>query len=1045
MNPVQSASLAQLRGAIRSAALRDEGRSVQYLVKEAKGTLGQAARREALERARSLVERCRAAGHRTGTLDAFLLEFGLANDEGVTLLCLAEALLRIPDERTADALIAEKVRSGDWSAHIGHSHSLFVNVSVWGLMLTGRLVTPPADAQANPQAWLRRLASRLGEPVVRAAVAQAMRILGGQYVLGRTLGEALRRGRSLAEAPVSGFSYDMLGEAARTYADAERYFQAYADAIETLGQAEPSAPSGAAEGVSVKLSALHPRFEQRQRRRVLGELAPKLKALALQAKRHGLQFTLDAEEAARLELNLDLFEGLAQDPDLADWPGLGFVLQAYQKRAPSVADWLVALAARTGHRFAVRLVKGAYWDAEVKRAQELGLPDYPVFTRKAHTDLCYEVCAARLLAAPEAIFPQFATHNAHTLSTILQLAQQGADFEFQRLHGMGQLLYAELREAVRLRVYAPVGSHRDLLPYLVRRLLENGANSSFVNRFLDREAPVHELVRDPLQSAVAEGGTRHPKIPAPPNLYRHAGEERANAKGCDLDDPAELDALVSVMGEASQRPHRAGPIVGGALRQAEGIPVFNPADRRRRLGTVAPSTDSDIEAALERAATAHPAWDDRGGAERAAVLTRAADLLESRCAALMGLIVAEAGRTVADALAEVREAVDFCRYYGLQAKQGFDRPKELPGPTGEANQLSLHGRGTFLCISPWNFPLAIFTGQAAAALAAGNSVVAKPAEQTGLVAAAATRLLHEAGVPENALHLLPGDGRVGDTLVGDLRVAGVAFTGSTATARTINRRLAERTGPITPLIAETGGQNAMLVDTTALPEQVVDDVIASAFHSAGQRCSALRILCLQEEIADDVLRMLAGAMQALIIGDPSDPATDVGPVIDARAVEALEAHVAALDRGARRIAACELPADCRHGTFFAPCAFEIDAVGELQEEVFGPVLHVVRYPRSNLGALIEDINRTGYGLTLGVHSRMDGFADEAFAKALAGNVYVNRNMVGAVVGVNPFGGRGLSGTGPQAGGPHYLLRFAAERTRTDNLAAKGGNADLMNL
>ena len=610
---------------------------------------------------------------------------------------------------------------------------------------------------------------------------------------------------------------------------------------------------------------------------------------------------------------------------------------------------------------------------------------------------------------------------------------------------MGQLLYAELRETVRLRVYAPVGSHRDLLPYLVRRLLENGANSSFVNRFLDREAPVHELVRDPLESAVAEGGARHPKIPAPPNLYRHAEEERTNAKGCDLDDPGELEALTGAMDEASQRPHHAGPIVGGALRHADGVPVFSPADRRRQLGTVAPSTDSDIDTALERALKAQPAWDARGGAERGAMLTRAGDLLEAHCAELMGLIVAEAGRTVADALAEVREAVDFCRYYGLQAKQGFASPKDLPGPTGEANQLSLHGRGTFLCISPWNFPLAIFSGQAAAALAAGNSVVAKPAEQTGLIAAAATKLLHEAGVPVDALHLLPGAGQVGDALVGDLRVAGVAFTGSTATALTINRRLAERAGPITPLIAETGGQNAMLVDSTALPEQVVDDVIASAFHSAGQRCSALRILCLQEEIADDVLTMLAGAMQALVIGDPSDPATDVGPVIDAYALESLEAHVAALDRGARRIAACELPAECRHGTFLAPCAFEIDAVGQLQEEVFGPVLHVVRYPRSHLDALIEDLNRTGYGLTLGVHSRMDGFADEAFAKALAGNVYVNRNMVGAVVGVNPFGGRGLSGTGPKAGGPHYLLRFAAERTRTDNLAAKGGNADLMNL
>ena len=1047
MDRLESASLTQLRGAIRGASLLDESHAVRNLVREAgRGPLNRAGRREALERARALVERCRAAGHRAGTLDAFLAEFGLSNDEGVTLMCLAEALLRVPDERTADALIAEKVRAGEWSAHLGESPSLFVNVSVWGLMLTGHLVTPPTDAEANPQAWLRRLAGRLGEPVVRAAITQAMRILGGQYVLGRTLGEALRRARSLAEPSVTGFSYDMLGEGARTFADAARHFEAYADAIDTLGEAGARTKPEEADGVSVKLSALHPRFEERQRGRVLGELAPKLKALALKARRHGLQFTLDAEEASRLELNLDLFEGLARDPDLAGWPGLGFVLQAYQKRAPLVVDWLVRLAGRTGCTFTVRLVKGAYWDAEIKRAQELGLSDYPVFTRKTHTDLCYEVCAARLLAAPDAVLPQFATHNAHTLSTVLQLAQEVSGFEFQRLHGMGRLLYAELSEAVRLRVYAPVGSHRDLLPYLVRRLLENGANSSFVNRFLDRKAPVDELVRDPLQSAVADGGARHPKIPAPPDLYRHAGEERGNAKGYDLDDPAKLETLVGAVGEAWRRPHRAGPIVGGTLRHADGVSVFSPADRRRRLGTVAHSTDADIDAALQCATEAQPAWDERGGAERAAVLRRAADLLESHCAELMGLIVAEAGRTVADALAEVREAVDFCRYYGLQAQLGFDSPKELPGPTGETNRLSLHGRGTFVCISPWNFPLAIFIGQTAAALAAGNSVVAKPAEQTGLIAAAATRLLHEAGVPERVLHLLPGDGaRVGDALVGDLRVAGVAFTGSTETAWAINRRLAGRAGPITPLIAETGGQNAMLVDSTALAEQVVDDVIASAFHSAGQRCSALRVLCLQEEIADEVLTMLRGAMQTLAIGDPSDPATDVGPVIDFSAVATLETHVAALNRNARRTAACELPRACRHGTFFAPCAFEIDAVGQLTEEVFGPVLHVVRYRRGNLETLMEELTRTGYGLTLGVHSRLDGFADDAFARTLAGNVYVNRNMIGAVVGVNPFGGRGLSGTGPKAGGPHYLLRFAVERTRTDNVAATGGNAKLMNL
>ncbi len=1052
-------SLDSLRAAIRQSHHADERECVQALTRAAEAGLGEAQRAAILHRSGRLVARCRAAGHRAGTLDAFLQEFGLSNREGVALMCLAEALLRVPDEATADALIAEKIRAGDWDAHLGKSVSAFVNASVWGLMLTGRLVTLEAETLTNTLDWVRRLVARLGEPVVRRAVLQAMRILGRQYVLGRSIEEALRRGRGLDD-PGARFSFDMLGEGARTFADAKRYFDAYSHAIEAIGRAQTEADAVGNDGISIKLSALHPRFEYAQRQRLATELAPAVQGLALRAKEHGLGFSIDAEEAARLEPTLDLFECLAQDPRLAGWHGLGFVLQAYQKRAPRVADWLIALGRATGRRLMVRLVKGAYWDTEIKYAQEQGVADYPVFTRKAHTDLCYEVCAAQLLAAGDAVFPQFATHNAHTVSLVMELAgqsgagtatslgQDGGGFELQRLHGMGQLLYAQLlREAEpQLRIYAPVGSHRDLLPYLVRRLLENGANSSFVNRFLDAKAPVDELVRDSLATVRAEDGPRHPHIPPPPDLYRHAGEDRANAAGIDLDDPRRLTELTGAAVAAANRSHRAGPIVDGEMRAGNAIPVRRPSDRQNVVGRVTEARAPDIDAALACAQAAQNRWNERGGGDRAAILERAAQLLEARRERLIGLLGAEAGRTLADALAEVREAVDFCRYYALQARQRFGKPMQLPGPTGERNDLSLHGRGVFACISPWNFPLAIFTGQVTAALAAGNSVVAKPAEQTPLVAAEAVRLLHEAGVPRNALHLLPGDGaRVGGPLVRDPRVAGVAFTGSMETASLISRQLAARHGPIAPLIAETGGQNVMLVDSTALREQVVDDVIVSAFQSAGQRCSALRVLYLQEEIADQVLAMLAGAMETLVIGDPLDPATDIGPVIDDQNRALLERHVAAMRRTARLVTECPLPPGCEGGSFFPPTVFEIDSIKRLEREVFGPVLHVVRFASAQLERVLEEIEQTGFGLTLGIHSRIDGFAREVYAKTRAGNVYINRNMIGAVVGVHPFGGRGLSGTGPKAGGPHYLLRFATERTRSDNIAAKGGNAELLAL
>lgn len=1074
-----NAEVARIRDAIRETSHADEPDCVRELLSCADRLLTAPEREAVVEQARELVRQCRVAGHRAGTLDAFLQEFGLSNREGVALMCLAEALLRVPDETTADTLIAEKIRAGNWDAHLGKSASPFVNASVWGLMLTGRLVTLDSDALNDTVDWMRRLVARLGEPVVRRAVLQAMRILGGQYVLGRSIDEAMRRGRALEE-PGTRFSFDMLGEGARTLVDAERYFNAYSHAIDAIGNARSGDDPIANDGISVKLSALHPRFEFAQRQRLEAELAPSARELALQAKRHKLGFSIDAEEAARLEPTLDLFETLAHDPALAGWNGLGFVLQAYQKRAPMVAEWLIALAQATGRRLMVRLVKGAYWDTEIKHAQEQGITDYPVFTRKAHTDLCYEVCAARLLGAPDAIFPQFASHNAHTVSLVMALAKaaspgrsttarpavSGVDeeqqratatgaslpescgFEFQRLHGMGQLLHTQLDRDVRppLRVYAPVGSHRDLLPYLVRRLLENGANSSFVNRFLDAKAPVEDLIEDTMAGVLAGDGLRHPDIPPPPDLYRQAGEDRTNAGGIDMDDPLGLARLQASAGDAASQSYRAGPIVDGTLRAGDKVPVCSPANRKITVGTVIETDSVSVDAALDSAATAQEHWDGRGGGDRAAVLERAADLLEANRERLIGLIGAEAGRTLADSLAEVREAIDFCRYYAMQARRRFATPLHLPGPTGERNDLSLHGRGVFACISPWNFPLAIFMGQVTAALAAGNGVAAKPAEQTPLVAAEAVRLLHAAGVPAELLHLLPGDGaRVGGLLTRDPRIAGVAFTGSMETATLINRQLAERDGPIVPLIAETGGQNVMLVDSTALPEQVVDDVIVSAFRSAGQRCSALRVLYLQEEIADGVLAMLAGAMQTLAIGDPLDPATDIGPVIDDDARALLHAHVATLQRSARRVAVCKLPRHCNAGSFFAPCVFEIDSIRRLAGEVFGPVLHVVRFAASALDQALAEIGETGFGLTLGIHSRIDGFARAVFEKTRAGNVYVNRNMIGAVVGVHPFGGRGLSGTGPKAGGPHYLLRFATERTRSENITAKGGNTELFAL
>jgi RHH-type proline utilization regulon transcriptional repressor/proline dehydrogenase/delta 1-pyrroline-5-carboxylate dehydrogenase len=1048
LNP---STLAERRARLRAAIYAPEEKVVEGLLESLSLSSGQ--RRRIVRRAADLVSASRGLADQRGTLDAFLQEFGLSNKEGVALMCLAEALLRVPDGETADKLIAEKIASGRWQDHQGQSESLFVNASTWALMLTGQVVDLDRDVTAEPGSWLKKLVSKTGEPIIRAAMMQAMRIMGGQYVMGRNIAEAISRADKWRKSqPNSRHSFDMLGEGARTDDDARRYFESYAQAIEALGRANKYDNVFESQAISVKFSALHPRYEYAHRGDVMAEMLPRILDLAKAAKSYNLGFSIDAEEARRLDISLDIFEALARAPELAGWPGLGLVIQAYQKRAPLVVDWVIELARDTGRHFMIRLVKGAYWDSEIKRAQEYGLSDYPVYTRKANTDLSYLVCAEKLLAATDVIFPQFATHNAHTVAAIAELAGDNRAFEFQRLHGMGELLYsqvfAQAGNDLKVRLYAPVGAHRDLLPYLVRRLLENGANSSFVNRFMDETVPVDDIVRDPVELVESAKSYRHTGIPLPLGMLRASGlaaTARDSGRGMDLTNPLEVEPLLAEMAAAMTNKWQAAPLVGGAELEGKAEAVLDPSDHTRKVGACVIADPAACDKALALAAQNQRQWDAVGGAARAEILEKAADLFEAETPHLMALIVREAGRTIPDALSEVREAVDFLRYYALQARAYFETPTPLPGPTGEKNELSLHGRGTFLCISPWNFPLAIFTGQVAAALAAGNAVLAKPAEQTPLVGAEAVRLMLKAGVPTGVLHLTPGDGKVGAALVADERVHGVAFTGSTETARAINRALAARGGPIATLIAETGGQNAMFVDTTALPEQVVDDVVSSAFISAGQRCSALRVLFLQDEVADKILEMLAGAMDRLTIGDPAKLNVDIGPVIDEEARAKLVAHAERMKKEAKLVHACDLSPSLSNGTFFAPHVFELKSLAPLEREVFGPILHVLRYKASDLDRMIDDIRKTGYGLTLGVHSRIEATADYIFNRLDVGNTYINRNMVGAVVGVQPFGGHGLSGTGPKAGGPHYLMRFASEKTRTVNTVATGGNAALFCL
>jgi RHH-type transcriptional regulator, proline utilization regulon repressor / proline dehydrogenase / delta 1-pyrroline-5-carboxylate dehydrogenase len=1040
--PTSPPSLESLRQAVRDHGEWSEQRAVTRLLHALELTGG--ARHRAVATAMALVEGARARRDERPFLDAFLQEFGLSNQEGIALMCIAEALLRIPDDATADRLIAEKLATGDWSSHAGKSESLFVNASTWGLMLTGGILELDPSIKTDTTGWMRKFTRKAGEPLVRLAVRRAMRIIGGEFVVGRSIEEALAR--SARESDVGLCSFDMLGEGARTQQDAQRYLESYEHAIDVIGAAAAGRPAEEVSSISIKLSALESRYSLLQHERVMQRLVPLVGALVRRAAALGIQLTIDAEEGDRLDLSLDVIEALAKDPDTRHWPGLGLAVQAYGKRALDVIDWVAAVARTYGRRMTVRLVKGAYWDTEIKRAQERGLDGYPVYTRKLTTDVSYLACVGRLFSHADVIYSQFATHNAHSIASVLELAPAGADYEFQRLHGMGRLLYAEaarqIKEFPRVRIYAPVGEHKDLLAYLVRRLLENGANTSFVNRFMDEQVPVAEIVRDPISEIERLESYAHARLPIPGELYA----DRRNSHGIDLGNPPEIDMLRKELSTRRATKPMAGPIINGVLLPGNTHAVTNPADRRDQVGHTRDATPDEIVTAFDASAAAQPAWNLLGGGARAAMLDKASDLLEANHAEFHELLVREAGKTIADAIAEVREAVDFCRYYALRARQQFAAPQRLEGPTGELNELSLHGRGVFACISPWNFPLAIFAGQVTAALAAGNTVVAKPAEPTPLIAARFVKLLHEAGVSPQAVHLVPARGRLfGEIAFAHAALAGVAMTGSTATALTINRSMAARGGAIVPLIAETGGLNAMIVDSTALPEQVVDDVVSSAFMSAGQRCSALRLLFLQDEIADQVLEMIAGAMDELIIGDPSDLKTDLGPVITATAADGLAQHVTRMRKEARIIKACSLSEAHAHGSFFAPHLIELKSAAQLTREEFGPVLHVVRYRSADIVEVLQAIRASHYGLTLGVQTRLESFWREVFEQTGIGNTYVNRNMIGAVVGVQPFGGTGLSGTGPKAGGPHYLARFANERTLTVNTTATGGNAALLNL
>lgn len=986
------------------------------------------------------------------SIDELLQQYSLDTQEGVLLMCLAEALLRIPDKATADALIEDKLGVADWKRYLGQSESWFVNASTWGLLMTGNVIQMDKPREGKPANFINRMVNRMGEPVIRSAMYQAMKIMGQQFVLGRTIDEALKRSKPLFNKGYT-YSYDMLGEAARTRRDAQRYFDDYASAIRQVGEtsmkldAKTPAPS-----VSIKLSALHPRYEFGRRTQVLDELVGTVKQLVEMARERQVALTIDAEEVDRLELSLEVFRAVFESDVCRGWGHFGLVVQAYAKRCLPVLHYINRLADQQGDEIPLRLVKGAYWDTEIKESQKLGVDGYPVYTRKACTDVAYLACAQFLLSdnTRGRIFPQFATHNAHTITSILELANAGGRaFEFQRLHGMGEALYdAALKRAPQgtyCRIYAPVGAHKDLLPYLVRRLLENGANSSFVHQLVDPRVAVESLCVHPIATLKPYPTFANPKIPLPKAIY---GSARKNSRGVNLNINSEYQPLVDRMATFMDRTYHAKPLLGADVPDDESQrqAVTSPYDRRQTVGSVQWATREQAETAVNIAWQAFPRWSETPVEERAAILERHADLMETHLAELMTLCSREGGKLLTDGVDEIREAVDFCRYYAARARELFAEPTVLPGPTGESNELMMSGKGVFAAISPWNFPVAIFTGQLVAAAVAGNTVLAKPAEQTSLIANRVIELLYEAGMPRDVVQLLPGDGpTVGSVLSSDPRITGVVFTGSTDTAQIINRALAARENAALPtLIAETGGMNAMIVDSTALPEQVVADVVHSAFQSAGQRCSALRVIYLQDDIADRVIEILRGAMEELRIGDPRDLGTDVGPVIDEDARKGLLAHIETMKAEGRLIAESKLdPAQTDNGTFVAPMAFQVEGIESMQTEQFGPLLHIARYRADQLEQVIDAINAKGYGLTFGVHSRNENFTNHVASRIRVGNVYVNRDIIGAVVGVQPFGGQGFSGTGPKAGGPHYLLRFATEKTRTINTAALGGNASLL--
>jgi RHH-type proline utilization regulon transcriptional repressor/proline dehydrogenase/delta 1-pyrroline-5-carboxylate dehydrogenase len=1023
----------------------DESAYLRELMPLAKPTAGE--RQEIEDIAVDLIRRVRAEDDSVHMVDALLQEYSLDTEEGVLLMCLAEALMRIPDKHTADALIRDKMSGADWKRHMGRSGSVLVNASTWGLLLTGKVVKVDTDIDGRPASVWKRLVSRAGEPVIRAAMYKAMGIMGRQFVLGRTIGEALDNGRRYREEGYT-YSFDMLGEAAMTQSDAERYFSAYRNAIDAVSKDEFKG-KGPAMGVSIKLSALHPRYERAQEKRVHRELVQTVLDLVRFARERKVALTIDAEEMDRLEISLEIFETVFTDPACRGWGNFGMVIQAYSKRALPALCWLTQLGQENNCEIPVRLVKGAYWDTEIKHCQQLGLAGYPVFTRKEATDTSYLACLRFLMSEQSrgGIYPQLASHNAHTVASVIYMAKQSKrHFEFQRLHGMGDALYNGIlkHHNVPVRIYAPVGAHKDLLPYLVRRLLENGANSSFVHRLVDAATPVEDLVQHPVATLEKHKTLANPLIPLPKDIF---GPSRKNSKGVSLAVLTDFNSLNIELRKFDTTVWTAAPIINGEFRkEGEALTVRSPHNLSQQVGQAHWASAEQARLALDTADRGFKCWNETAAEKRAQCLERFADLMERHLAELMAICCREAGKTLQDGIDEVREAVDFCRFYANQAREKFAKATPLPGPTGESNELYLEGRGVFLCISPWNFPLAIFTGQVMAALAAGNSVVAKPAEQTSLIATRAVELMLEAGFPPSAIQLLPGDGvTIGEVVIPDERCVGVAFTGSSATAHIIHRQLASRKGIIPQLIAETGGQNAMIVDSTALPEQVIQDVVQSAFASAGQRCSALRVLYLQRDVADRMEEVLAGAMAELHVGDPAHHSTDVGPVIDAEALELLEAHTEELRSRFRLIAKAPMPADASRGHFIAPVAYEIDRMGDLKQENFGPVLHVVRYDAEKLDDVIEEINQAGFGLTLGIHSRSEYTAEYIERRVKVGNTYVNRNQIGAVVGVQPFGGRGLSGTGPKAGGPNYIVRFATERTRTINTTAVGGNATLLSL